>query len=261
VRPKPSAPLLDVLAKNYQFPHFAFMREFRDATGFDAIRSADALAFGMYVSRGQVIIGFEVKVSRSDWLRELKDPAKADPIARYCDYFNLVVPATGPGVCAISELPSPWGLIQVDVEKARTKIIKKAEKLDAAPITRSFLCAIVKQAMDSIGVPGQTALNQARDEGFREGQKLAEENSGYRMKQLADLEEQVNAFREKSGIDINSYSEGKQLGEAVMIVRKMMRGDRDAIFDLEQAEEALKHSLKQVQGNIAHLKSLVPKES
>lgn len=234
------------------------MREFRDATGFDASRSADALAFGMYVSRGQVIIGFEVKVSRSDWLRELKDPAKADPIARYCDYFNLVVPATGPGVCAVNELPPPWGLIQVDVEKAKTKTIKKAEKLEAAPITRSFLCAIVKQAMDSIGVPGQSALLQARENGFREGQKSAEENSSYRMKQLVDLEEQVNAFREKSGIDISSYSDGRELGEAVTVVRKVIHGNHSVIFNLEHMEGALQRSLKQVQGDIAHLKTLVP---
>lgn len=255
MRIKPTTPLLDVLSKSYQYPHFAFMREFRDATGFDAIRSADALAFGMYVSRGQVIIGFEVKVSRSDWLRELKDPAKADPIARYCDYFNLVVPASGPGVCAISELPLPWGLIQVDVERGKTKTVKKAEKLDAAPITRSFLCAIVKQAMDSIGVPGQIALQQARDEGYREGEQAA----GYRMKQLVDLEEQVTAFRQKSGIDINSYSDGRELGDAVTIVQKVIHGDNSVIWNMEHTEAALARSLKQVQGDIAHLKSLVPK--
>jgi len=83
--------LLSILAKKYALPYWAFIREFRNATGFSATRSADALAFGMYRSRGQAIIGFEVKTVRSDWLRELKNPEKAEPIAQFCDYRKNAV--------------------------------------------------------------------------------------------------------------------------------------------------------------------------
>ena len=83
--------LLSILAKKYAPPYWAFIREFRNATGFSATRSADALAFGMYRSRGQAIIGFEVKTVRSDWLRELKNPEKAEPIAQFCDYRKNAV--------------------------------------------------------------------------------------------------------------------------------------------------------------------------
>lgn len=65
------SPILDALANRYCAPHWVFMSEFRNANGFDSSRSADALAFGLYGSRGYALTGFEVKTARSDWLREL----------------------------------------------------------------------------------------------------------------------------------------------------------------------------------------------
>lgn len=44
-------------------------------SGFDSTRSFDALAIGLWPSDPQVIV-YEVKVQRSDWLRELADPRK-----------------------------------------------------------------------------------------------------------------------------------------------------------------------------------------
>src|SRR5579872_6577176 len=132
---KQTDPLLAIVEKRYQLPHWIFIPEFRNATGFDSTRSADALAFGMYRSRGQSIIGFEVKTARSDWLRELKSPAKGEPIAAYCDYFNLVI--NDPSIAKVEELPDPWGLIVVDVAKGKSRFVKVAQRIDALPLARS----------------------------------------------------------------------------------------------------------------------------
>jgi hypothetical protein len=96
---------IDALAKRYAAPYYAFIKEFRDATGFDSKRSADALAIGLYRSRGLHIIGFEQKTARSDWLREMKSPEKAEAIGQYCDYFYLVVDSLN--VAKVEELPEP----------------------------------------------------------------------------------------------------------------------------------------------------------
>lgn len=56
--------------------------EVRNAASFDANRSADALAFNFWTSRGLAVHGYEVKVSRSDWLRELKDQRGKPPTWR-----------------------------------------------------------------------------------------------------------------------------------------------------------------------------------
>lgn len=54
------------------------------------------------------IHGFEVKVSRSDWLSELADPTKAEAWAQHCHYFWLV--ASDKAIVR-DDLPDGWGLL------------------------------------------------------------------------------------------------------------------------------------------------------
>ncbi|QTV79468.1 hypothetical protein [Microbacterium sp. NIBRBAC000506063] len=54
----------------------------------------------------QSVHGFEVKVSRADWLTELRDPEKAEAWARYCHYFWLVV---ADKTIVHDDLPDGWG--------------------------------------------------------------------------------------------------------------------------------------------------------
>lgn len=56
----------------------------------------------------QSIHGFEVKVSRSDWLTELADPEKALAWSRFCHYFWLV--AADKSIVR-DDLPDGWGLL------------------------------------------------------------------------------------------------------------------------------------------------------
>jgi hypothetical protein len=256
--------LLSILAKKYALPYWAFIREFRNATGFSATRSADALAFGMYRSRGQAIIGFEVKTVRSDWLRELKNPEKAEPIAQFCDYFYLVVPSPPfqlPEVAQPEELPAPWGLIGINVVKGKSIFLKQAEKLDAAPLSRPFLCAIVKQAMDSVTVPIADALKEARAAGYREGQKRAEEMAPGDMQDLRDLEKQVLAFEKTSGIRIHAWEDGQELAALVALARKLKGGDQKERRALENAHSILAHATLDVRERIAEMEKLLRKKA
>lgn len=56
----------------------------------------------------QSVHGFEVKVTRSDWLTELADPEKALAWSRYCHYFWLV--AADKSIVR-DDLPEGWGLL------------------------------------------------------------------------------------------------------------------------------------------------------
>lgn len=73
-------------------------------------RRVDALAMHLWHSRGFALHAYEVKVSRSDWLREVKVPAKADEVCQHADYFHVVAPAR---CVRDDELPDGWGLIEV----------------------------------------------------------------------------------------------------------------------------------------------------
>jgi hypothetical protein len=65
-------------AKGGNGPEWAYLEKVRDAPGFDARRTADAMALGLWHNRGCELHGFEIKVSRADWRRELAELAKAD---------------------------------------------------------------------------------------------------------------------------------------------------------------------------------------
>lgn len=69
--------------------------------------------------------GHEVKVSRSDWLTELKDPTKAEVFKRYMHHWWLAVPDAS--IVKPGELPDGWGLLVASGGKLRAKV--KAPRL------------------------------------------------------------------------------------------------------------------------------------
>ena len=54
------------------------------------------------------LLGFEVKVSRSDWLTELKNPRKSWHWQRYCNRWYL---AASDAKIVKDDLPEGWGLL------------------------------------------------------------------------------------------------------------------------------------------------------
>lgn len=105
---KTTPSLHDLLRAKYERDHvLAF--EVSNAPGHGRSRSADCIAVGLWPSRGLRMIGHEIKVSRGDWLRELKQPAKAEAFVAGCHEWWLV---TEPGGARLEELPPGWGLME-----------------------------------------------------------------------------------------------------------------------------------------------------
>src|SRR4051812_2140071 len=69
-----SAELLALLAVDNPPPNCAFLPEFRCGTGYSRQSRADAISMHLWPSAplSLELIGYELKVSRSDWLREGK---------------------------------------------------------------------------------------------------------------------------------------------------------------------------------------------
>lgn len=129
------------LARKFAAPEYALFYEVGDATGGRQRRWADAIAMGLWPSRGLALQGFEIKVARSDWLSEMRNPAKAEAIARFCSYWWIVTP---PGIVKDGELPEGWGLYEVQTNGLRC--VKQAPRLDAQPIDMPFLAALLRRA-------------------------------------------------------------------------------------------------------------------
>lgn len=132
--------------------------------GFNRSRIADFLAVRMFTSHGfehlhyleqralveqgvfshrdrvPTLIGHEVKVSRSDWLTELRDPEKAEAWKRYCHGWYLVVPQAE--IVRDRELPEGWGLM---VKRGKSvQIVVRAPRLKPEPLDMMHVAALVR---------------------------------------------------------------------------------------------------------------------
>jgi hypothetical protein len=87
--------------------------------------------------------GHEVKVSRSDWLAELRDPSKADAIKRYMHHWWLVVPDAS--IVKPGELPEGWGLLAPGSD-GRLRARKSAPRLQPVQPPLAFIISLMAAA-------------------------------------------------------------------------------------------------------------------
>ena len=109
-------------------------------------RTLDFVAVDTWASGKLARHGAEVKVTRSDWLREMKDPAKSAPFLSWLTHFWLAVPDAS--IVREGELPEGWGLLALRGQNLIAKVT--APRREAAPIppqtVASLLTAVSKTA-------------------------------------------------------------------------------------------------------------------
>ncbi|MBE5408322.1 hypothetical protein ACDI89_25520 (plasmid) [Mycobacteroides abscessus] len=86
--------------------------------------------------------GHEVKVSRSDWLSELRDPNKSEVWRRYMHYWWLVV--SDKSIVREGELPDGWGLMVKAGSVLRAQV--KAPRLSPDPLPADRTIALMAAA-------------------------------------------------------------------------------------------------------------------
>lgn len=143
------ATMLALLAERYSQVYggadrWAFATQVRSTTGFEAARVADAVAMDLWPANGLELHGFEVKVSRADWLTELREPDKATVVGQFCHRWWLVVPDRD--VVRGEELPADWGLLVIG-GNGKLRAAKAAPKRQARQMPRSFVAALLRAAV------------------------------------------------------------------------------------------------------------------
>ncbi|MFB7544985.1 hypothetical protein ACFC0N_34395 [Streptomyces zaomyceticus] len=136
-------------------------------------RRADAVHIGTWASRGGGEIDVcEIKTQRADWLREMRDPGKAEAWWPYSSRFWLVVPNTS--VAAPEELPPGWGLLvpkrtgrrfQVVVEPAvRTPEITPELLVTLLTCTETVRSNALRKQRDLLGDQHREQVRRIRQE-------------------------------------------------------------------------------------------------
>lgn len=203
---------------------YALLPHVRDGAGFTAGRTIDAVAVSLWPSRGFAIHGYEIKCSRSDWLRELKEPAKAEAAAAFCDHFSIVVP-TGKIVGA-GELPPTWGLLVA--HGARLVVVKPAPLLPGAdpkrPISRHIMVTMLRSAGAKVAA-SPAEVQAAREEGAALERSIMERAIQHEREDLAELRGKVKAFEDAAGVSFSQRWGGRDPAKVGAALRVVLAGD------------------------------------
>ena len=134
-------------------------------------RRADALYAGFTSASGRVLVGHELKVSRSDWRHELDQLDKADTWADACHAWYVVAPSTD--IVPPEELPDGWGLMLPPKSSRGKRMrieVKATVKKDFSPpwwALRSFMARIDTLAhqkrLDEVQRIVQERMNEYQD--------------------------------------------------------------------------------------------------
>lgn len=161
-------------ATNYDAQRWVFFEELRVGTGFRDWRTKyqfaqgddgrwqkelspgyhpeqriDAWAMSVWKSDKFKSVAYEIKVSRTDYLREILRPAKRETAMQFSNQFYFVAPD---GIIKPSEVPDGCGLIQVQDGKLVTST--KAPHREIGEPTWEFYAALVR----AIGRKGYDAM-------------------------------------------------------------------------------------------------------
>lgn len=206
--------LSELLHLRYPKPEYALLEQVRNGTGGFANRSADAMAMGLWPSRGLQIDGFEIKVYRNDWIRELRKPDKAEDIAAYCNRWWIVAPKD---LIPVTELPPTWGLLSP--AGGRLRIVKQAPELKPIELDKIVLAAILRNVTEHMVHERKIAAKL--DARFKTGQESGKYEAQRAVEDLNRLKNYVEAFKKASGVDIENLIWGhdaKEVGQAVKMV-------------------------------------------
>lgn len=177
----------------------------------------DALAIMGWGSRGFEAVGFEIKVTRGDWLKELKDPSKADPLVSLCTRWWVCAP---PGVVNVAELPESWGLLVC--HPTQTRAAKQAPKLSPSPWPpEMWRCMLLRLADRKQYEP--TEISAARDEGYSRGYEAGEASAKWQIDNAKEDRDRLAAIIDKAqqatGVNLYGWVDYEDLGAAMKVLR------------------------------------------
>jgi len=151
---------------------------------------ADVLVLGAWKSSGNLLDGFEVKISRADWLNEVKNPEKCKAIKRYCDRWWLVI--ADASMVKEGELPEDWGMMVVEedlIGNPQLKVVKKAPLLVSEPMSHDFVASLLRtdargQIAADVHNDQMKDLKRKYDAEYKEKYETLEEFVKYLSKEL-----------------------------------------------------------------------------
>ena len=132
-----------LLRTKYPADEWVFFEELRVGTGYgkNAEQEIDAWAMNTWPSKDFLKIAFEIKIYRSDFLKELHDPYKRKPALSASNQFYFIGPK---GLMTKHEMPDECGLMEV-LPDGSIKTAKVAPERKSGEPSWSFLASLARR--------------------------------------------------------------------------------------------------------------------
>ncbi|MFI0718894.1 hypothetical protein [Streptomyces sp. NPDC021224] len=217
-----------------------------EVTAPGGTRRADAVHIGLWQSRGAGRIDVcELKTSRSDFLRELNDPAKAEAWWPYCTAFWLVVPHVS--IAGPNDLPPGWGLMVPTGRGRRFKtVVKPAER---TPLIDVPLLVTLLKNTETVRT---NALQRLRGEMTHQAYQREQEL-------LRDRDARAMGPSVKKRLDLLAHLEavlGSRLDTETWMDRLSAPDAAHALRDFVAGQKALTESRKEMERRIRELERI-----
>lgn len=213
-------------------------------------RKIDMLAVACWASRNFAVDAVEVKVSMSDWTRELQNSGKADFWWRHSNRFWVAVPTAIAGKVR-ETLPAGWGLLACAPD-TKPHVVVAGHYREAEPWSMSTVVGLLRAS----GNAGIGALDRARSAGYSEGREVGRREGATREAQrlreeLDALKGRVAAFEAASGVRLDAWQgwpdqfNAEWAGKATRRVVGFIR-DEETLADLIRRAQTKARSLADI---------------
>ena len=218
----------------------------------------DLVVVSLWKSRGLTCDGVEIKVSMSDWKRELDNPAKADWWHAHVARFWIAAPADVAKKIK-PQLPPNWGLLSCTADGVRALVHPDVNR-ERVPFSWSTTVGLLRAAADcGLGVL-QREYGRGLTDGARQAEAQIDRSSSpagvdKRIERLqAELDrerERIAAFERASGLRLDPYVHGAgRMGALVGLVSAAILQGPDIILDRLDRQIEQVHSVADVTAKV-----------
>lgn len=137
-----AADIVALLKQKYQHG-WIVITELRRSPGWVEERTIDVFVMHQWPSEGFKRIGYEIKISKSDFHREIKKPQKRKSFREMSNEFYFIAPA---GIIDAEKVPTDCGLIEVTPEGKLIKVVD-SPWLESNP-DWNIVAALVRRALE-----------------------------------------------------------------------------------------------------------------
>lgn len=218
-------------------------------------RRADGIAVSRTRANNFMIVGLEIKASRSDWLAEKKDPRKQEHVIGVVDEFYVV--AARKGIVNEDELPTGWGLLELKPNSER--LYKEVEsdltdEQEGTPTRRFWGKLLGKLEGESDGFT-EADLQEARSKGYEEGIERGQERAAYSGDQAERKARKWDELTEHLNIHTLDDATLRAVGAAYNVIKSYDPGeDGYRIERVQKLEEYIEQRARRAISDVAELR-------